>query len=252
MNSSVLVKGIKIIEGLSIKGPQTIENLYKSTKLSRSSIYRVLSTLEETGYTVRTRVGVEDLWEVDLKILNLLSNILSRIDLKTITRSTLMDLADKTKEIVQLGILKDKKFLILDVIQKNSSIINVAPVGTMVDIYVCAGGLAIAAYLNDDEINSLLEDNEFISHSERTITDKNEFKNLLKKVRSQGYSIDDQYFAASHRCIGAPIFDYSNNVIAALNISGHIKTITDDKIDELAQIVKTAGLEASRKLGFQG
>jgi DNA-binding IclR family transcriptional regulator len=69
-------------------------------------------------------------------------------------------------------------------------------------------------------------------------------------VKKRGYSYDNQSYAIGHRCIGAPIFDYTNKVIAAINISGHISTMPDSLIDDLAKTVKKYAREASLRLGY--
>ena len=44
MENNLLVRGIKVIEKLAALGPQSIEEIYKEVKISRSSIYRILCT----------------------------------------------------------------------------------------------------------------------------------------------------------------------------------------------------------------
>lgn len=250
MENNLLVKGMIVIEKLAILGPQSIEDLYKETVISRSSIYRILCTLENLGYVIRKRNEAEDIWKLDLKFLSLSSHILSRIDLKTEIEDILIKLADDTKEIVQLGVLYEGKVLILDVIQRYKSLVSVAQVGELLDINICAAGLVLGAYLKEEELDLLLKKIELPKHTKFTITDPNRLKAELRKVRMRGYSFDNQYYAIAHRCIGAPVFDYTGRVIAAINISGHMKTISDEKIEELAEIVKQRAGEASIKMGY--
>ena len=250
MENNLLVRGIKVIEKLAALGPQSIEEIYKEVKISRSSIYRILCTLEVIGYVTRIRNEAKDIWKLDLKFLNLSSHILARIDLKTEIKEILIKLADDTKEIVQLAVLYEGKVLILDVIQRYKSLVSVAQVGELLDINICAAGLILGAYLNKKELDLLLEKIELSKHTEYTITDPNRLRTELQKVRIKGFSFDNQYYAIAHRCIGAPVFDYTGKVIAAINISGHMKTISDDKIEELAEIVKQRAKEASIKMGY--
>lgn len=250
MEDNLLIRGIKIIEKLSALGPQSIEEIYNEVNISRSSVYRILCTLENLGYVTRKRNEAEDIWKLDLKFLNLTSHILSRIDLKSEIKDILEKLADDTKEIVQLAVLYEGKILILDVIQRYKSLISVAQVGELLDINICAAGLVLGAYLEEEELDSLLQNIELSKHTEYTITDPNRLRTELHEVRIKGFSFDNQYYAIGHRCIGAPIFDYTGKVIAAINISGHMKTISDDKIEELAEKVKQRAKEASIKMGY--
>lgn len=247
---SILKKGFILIESLATLGSSSLERLNQESKISKSSIYRILCELENLGYVSRYKNIVEDIWKLNLKFVNISSYLLSRLEIKTEIRDILTRLVDDTKEIVQLYILHEQKVMVLDNIKKYSSLVSVPNVGALLDINICAAGLVLAAYMDESELNLLLNNNKFKKHTEFTITDKIKLKDELKKVRARGYSVDDQFFAIGHRCIGAPIFDYTDKAIAAVNISGHIKTISDDKIIKLSERVKTAAMEASVRLGY--
>lgn len=192
-----------------------------------------------------------DAWDIDLKILNISSNILNRTDVKTKIRDLLVGLADATKEIVQLGILHNNKVMFLDVIRLHKSIVNVATIGEYIPINICAAGLAIGAHLEPGDLHKLLDNTELPKYTEHTITERDKLLSLFANIRMQGYSLDDQYFAIGHRCIGAPVFDNTGRVIAGINISGHISTIPDERIEELAKHVTQCAHEASKRMGYQ-
>ena len=42
----------------------------------------------------------------------------------------------------------------------------------------------------------------------------------MLKVRKQGWAMDDEEYEIGHRCIGAPIYDYRGEIIAAISASG--------------------------------
>ena len=53
-----------------------------------------------------------------------------------------------------------------------------------------------------------------------------------------------------HRCIGAPIYDYKGDIVAAISASGDKHVLGDDRIDEIAEYVKKAAAEISEKMGY--
>jgi len=246
---NTLSKGMKIIEELAVNGPIAVEDIYIKTKFSVSSIYRVLCILEDLNYVTRYRDGSKDIWKLDYKFLNISSYIFSRLDLRNEIRDILINLADETKEIVQLSIMHDEKILFLDVIKRHKSLVNVYSIGEIVDMNMCAACLVLTAYLEEDKLDLLYKNYKFKEYTKNTIKNMNDLKSELKKVKRRGYSYDNQYTIIGHRCIGAPIFNYKKEIIAAINISGHVSTITDDKIEKLAEIVKKRAKEASIKMG---
>lgn len=51
----------------------------------------------------------------------------------------------------------------------------------------------------------------------------------MLKVRKQGWAMDDEEYEIGHRCIGAPIYDYRGEIIAAISASGDKHILTDDQ-----------------------
>jgi IclR family KDG regulon transcriptional repressor len=250
MKSNILIRGIKVIETLASLGPVNIEKIYEEIKISRSAIYRILCILEDLKYVSRYRNNAEDIWRLDFKLLKISGSILSRLDLRNEVRDILVRLSNKTNEIVQLGVLHNGKVLLQEVIKRPKGLINVANIGEEIDLNISASGIVMAAYLDEKEQDLLLENKSFKKYTNNTLTNIDDIKKELKKIRKRGYSLDDQNFAIGHRCIGAPIFDYTKKVIAGVNISGHISTFSDERIEELAEIVKQYALEASKRMGF--
>mgnify|MGYP000551973714 FL=1 len=55
-----------------------------------------------------------------------------------------------------------------------------------------------------------------------------------------------------HRCIGAPIYDYRGEIIAAVSASGDKHVLTDDRIQEVAEYMVKAAGGISEKMGYLG
>jgi len=251
MKSNILIRGIEIIETMASIGPANIEKICDETKISKSAIYRILCILEDLKYVSRYRNIAEDIWRLDFKLLKIANDIISRMDLRNEVRDILLKLSNETNEIVQFGVLHNGKFLVLEAIRRPRGLINVANIGDEIDINISAAGIAILAYHDEEEQNLILENKKFQKFTNKTLTNADDIRKELKKIKKYGYSFDDQNFAIGHRCIGAPIFNFTKKVIAGVNISGHISTFSDERIDELAQIVKKYALEASKRMGFE-
>ena len=72
----------------------------------------------------------------------------------------------------------------------------------------------------------------------------------IAKVRKQGWAMDNEEFEKGHRCIGAPIFDYKGDIIAAVSASGDKRVLTDDRIEEVAEAVMKAASRISHRMGY--
>ena len=247
-----LYRGFRIVELLAERGAITIDEIFKITKIPRSSIFRILCTLENLGYVRRGYARDKvTLWELELKILTLTKLVLSRLDLKSALRDTLEKLADSTGETAQLCIYDNGKALYIDAIKRSKSLIAYAEIGTELDINICAPGMVLAAAMGDKEIDHLLSNRKFPKNTEYTINDPKELKKKFKEVAKQGFAYDNQEFAIGIRCVAAPVYNHNGKVVCAINITGHVSTMTDDMIPIMTEKVKSAAMKASKRLGYQ-
>jgi|GEM_PF-5159518 len=67
-------------------------------------------------------------------------------------------------------------------------------------------------------------------------------------IRENGYAIDNMEHEEDVKCIGAPIFDIQNSVVASISLSGPSSRITKEKENEFAILVKSSALNISKKL----
>jgi len=51
------------------------------------------------------------------------------------------------------------------------------------------------------------------------------------------------------RCVGAPIFDYTTNVVGAISVSGPANRMSKERSLELGPLIREAALEVSRRIG---
>jgi len=63
----------------------------------------------------------------------------------------------------------------------------------------------------------ILDSQPRVMRTDRTKTDLNEILDELRRIRSQGYAINDQEVEIGLRSIAVPIFNVHGNVVAALN-----------------------------------
>ena len=100
------------------------------------------------------------------------------------------------------------------------------------------------------QLDVILEDCSFIKFTPNTIASREELDAEIAKVRKQGWAMDNEEFEKGHRCIGAPIFDYKGDIIAAVSASGDKRVLTDDRIEEVAEAVMKAASRISHRMGY--
>ena len=73
---------------------------------------------------------------------------------------------------------------------------------------------------------------------------------MQKSPRFAARGMDNEELEKGHRCIGAPIFDYKGDIIAAVSASGDKRVITDDRIEDVAEEVMKTAAKISRRMGY--
>lgn len=223
----------------------TVTGLSTDLHINKTVIYRILQTLMYRGYLVKNERY--QTYSPGFKLIELGSRTQEKIELHSIVRPYLEELSQKTGETVNLGVLTDNQVAYLDKIESNNFLRTDLRIGTRVPIYCSALGKAILSHLND---YSILENIEFEQHTSNTIKNKQELISELKKIREQGYCLDDEEYIPGVRCIAVPILAGDKRVEGALSVAGPTFRLSDERFDQLVHDLKLVVSQLNRKLRY--
>ena len=114
---------------------------------------------------------------------------------------------------------------------------NVATwIGKRLGPHCTALGKALISQMSPTELDQLIHRRGLVRYNENTITSKKKLEAACADVRQLGYAVDDEEEEIGVVCIGAPIVNGKDGVIAAISISGVIDQVED--LTELAVLVK--------------
>lgn len=225
-----------------------LQEICEKLDLNKSTAHGIINTLKHHGLieqdpeTQKYRLG--------LNLLVLGSKVLNRLDVRTIAAPILKEVCAKTDETVHLGILDGIEVVYIDKYESSQSMRLFTKIGTRYPAYCTGIGKAMLAFMpTKDQMKNIPD--ELNRFTEYTLKDKKEVIEHLKKVKQQGYAIDDEENMEGLRCVGAPIFDYSGKVVAAISVAGPSIRMTKDKIHEIIDILREAAEEISKRLGYQ-
>ncbi|WP_276210447.1 IclR family transcriptional regulator [Heyndrickxia coagulans] len=129
------------------------------------------------------------------------------------------------------------------------ALIRYSRIRKRIPLHSTAVGKVMLAFQSPEEIERLLKDYQFTQHTANTITDK---ETLLrgKKVRQQGYAVDNQENEQGMRCIAVPIRDFDNKVIAAISISTLVSRVNVRELERYIHLLMRKGSELSGEWGL--
>lgn len=227
-------RAFNILEYLqSRNSPVSLIEVAKKLKIPRASAFRIMKTLMMRGYI--TQPKHDGLYALGARFLALGSRSLIHSNLSDIANPFMYELAEVTGQTVQLGILFEYQVMYIEQIRVSNSLALTVPTYRPYAVNLSAGGKVLVAYSAQEKHLELLDSVIFTRNTPKTIVDKATFADELKKIKRQGYALDDEEFAQGVRCIAAPVFDRRRKNVASLGITGHILEITDRKISQLVR-----------------
>jgi len=231
----------------------SLRELSARVKLPKGTTHRLLSSLAYYGYIRQTPETKN--YHLGFRLIELGNSLLNQLDIRSQAKPFLSDLAAKINETVHLVILDQYEALYIEKVESNvkqGGLQMVSQVGFRVPVHCSSVGKVLLAHLPEDELDGIIQQMGLPKRTKNTITDPENLKAHLKMVRSQGFAIDDEENEEGIRCVGAPIFNQQDQVIAAISISGPTIRITKKLLQNSLkrEIIKTASA-ISRELGYQ-
>ena len=187
-----------------------------------------------------------------LKVLQLAHKAVHQIDLSDVSREIMRNLAEKSSQTCQLAVLSKEKVMYIEQFFPSSYAVSIiAPLHTPLSANLSATGKVLYACADEREQKRLFKLIKFETKTEKSINNIKNFKKCLKDVAAQGFATDIEEFAVGIGCIGAPIFDHTGKVIAAIGLTGHIANYNDSaEFEKLKKMTIDAGIGISKKLGY--
>ena len=249
-NIEALARGLDILELFSPQNSSlNLTEVASLLTLNKSTVFRLLSTLETMGYLDRDRETRR--YRPSLKILHLGYNVINSLEVRQVARPHLESLAREVEETVSLCVLDGNHVTYVDRVRNKSIVGVMLKVGSRIPSHCATVGKVLLADLTPDELDIYLNGTELTQCTSRTIGGREALLDELVKAREKGYAICDGELAVGLRAAGAPIYNHQQKAIAAINVTGSSTTISIKRLKKLIvpAVVRTAA-QISFALGY--
>ncbi|WP_461207875.1 IclR family transcriptional regulator [Clostridium sp. DL1XJH146] len=247
-NVQVIDRTLDIIELLSTEQQGLgVTEISIRTNLHKTTVYRILSSLCSRNYVEK---NPSNKYQIGRKLIEIVSCHINDLELQTEARPFLLELSSQYNLTCHLGVLDGDQVVYIEKLDSYTKLRLYAQIGYRVPAYCSSLGKCLLSCLSDTELEETISLCQFEKFTPNTIVTLPSLKNHLRKVRVQGWAIDNQEYAMSQRCIAAPIYDYRGEVIAAVSGSGTLEQLPDKKIIPIAKHIVQIGIEISERLGY--
>lgn len=227
----------------------TLNEIYSALNLPKSSTFELIQTMLYKGYLEIADPRLRS-YKLSIKLFSIGMTYLSNMDLPKQAKPHLEELNKLCCGTAFLGIEDNGKVVYLDKSENHSHMRPTAKLGSRKLLHCTSLGKALLSGKSNNEIMSILKSQDLISRTPYTKTNILEIIKDIEEIRLRGYSIDDREDNIEMFCIGAPIYDSTNNVIAAISCANVYTSMTPEKIELTTKLVKKTALAISKGLGF--
>lgn len=244
---SSVKNALRILNSFSADEPEKkISDLAQTLGLAKSTVSRLMTTLASEGFVMKN--PITNRYRLGMSILNLSGILTSTLDIHREAMPILHNLVKAVDETCHLVILDGVEVVYLLKEECSHPIRISSHVGGRNPAHCTSSGKAILAFQKEDVIQKVV-DHGLHRYTPYTVTDPRLFRESLKEVREKGYSISVEEFIDGVSTVGAPIRDYTGQVVASITITGPTQRINRNNIHALAKKAVEVGKEISRKLG---
>jgi len=212
-----------------------------------SSLYRYLSILVVRGFLIKEpdsqkyRLGYQF-----LKLGRIAGSSLGFVD---IIRPHMERLSSDLSETILLTVISGWESVCVERIEAGKRIRMTLELGTSLPLHAGASSKILLAYQDDYFLEKMINEVGIPKLTDHTITDVDDLKQELSKIREQGFAVSDQEADLGVGAISAPIFDHQDTVIAGIAVVAHWEKIIGKDKEHLIAMVLDAANKASSDLG---
>jgi DNA-binding IclR family transcriptional regulator len=227
--SKVIGKALDVIAILrSSADPMPLNELTLRLELAKSSVFRILHTLEVSGYVERDSAGrysvAPDLREWAPGRV--------RASLIEATTPALRELSREFCETVTLAMHFENRIEVVATVESPHLIRMGNTVGRILPPHASSLGKAITAFQREEVRDRLIRGYGIHRFTDHTITDEMELKREFERVRARGYSTDADESVLEGVCFGAPILSTTGEALAAISLSSPKMRMRDEQLQK--------------------
>lgn len=214
----------------------TVTELAQHARMPRPTAFRLLLSLEQTGFVERTDNKYKLGWALARlgRLADPYKGIINKL------QPILKGIADELNEMIGYAVVNgDADFdLIAEAHGSRLLTLSKGYVGTDFPIHASATGKMVLAELSDEKVRQLLPAT-LPGLASRTITDREELIASLAEVREKGYALVDDELEESLFALGVGVRDRAGRLIGVLAVTGPSQRMHARSIESIVGPLRT-------------
>lgn len=236
---SLLTKLAEEPEGLNLS------ELARRVKLAPSTAHRLLTTLQLDQF-VRFEDGR---WLVGVQSFNVGSSYMRARDVCYMARPYLRMLMQETGETSNLALVEEDELVYLAQTECPELMRALARPGAKAPLTCSAVGKVALAFMPRAQTEQMIGKAGIKQMTRKSHVTASSLWRDLETIRKREFAFDDEEHSDGLRCVAAPIFGSSGEVMGALSISGPSVRVTEKQMAANGRVVHRVAKDMTRALG---
>jgi IclR family acetate operon transcriptional repressor len=229
-----------LVEILGAEQPLTFTDLQRRSGLAKSTLSRLLSSLERHGLVTRSDDG---LLRPGAVLTRFAHSGRPYDELITLAAPHLQALSDATGETINLAVREG--YQVEQIAQVDSTYLmgNVNWVGLRVPLHCTALGKVFLAF------GAALPEGRLERRTDQTLTTRSALEADLAEVRRRGWAVADSELEPGLVALAAPVFGADGGCVAAISVSGPSVRLDPERFTDIGQSLRRKATDLSGQLG---
>lgn len=242
-NVRAIDRAIDVLECFAAnRNALSITEIEKRAKLSRPTLYRILSTLIRRGFVRKD--GDPPRYRLDIGIGRLADAWANSLDIVRLAAPLLQELLERHDETVALYLRKDSTRLCVAELPSHQPLSYARGLGYSGSLTRGASGLAILAFMDSVEVAEVIAE-------ELDVGKARALQRKLVEIRRDGSALSGGDFIEGAQAIAGPVFDRNGAVIGSLGLFGPSVRFPAKRVTDCTKAVKQSALALSSLLGYR-
>jgi DNA-binding IclR family transcriptional regulator len=223
--------------------------LARRLDLPRSTIFRMLNTLESLGFIERTDNGND--YRLGLAVLRLGFEYLSSLELTELGQPVISRLCDAIRHPCNLVVRDHRHIVYVAKVTPPTPMSSSVRVGTRLPAHATVLGRILLEDLSLADLRNLYPEEHLEVFSDCTPTTTLALFDMVQADRERGYVLGEGFFEASISTVAAPVRDHTRRIVAALGVTVTSAHIEASQLEDLVRRVRASADELSLLLNYQ-
>lgn len=198
-------------------GPAGVSEVAERVGLPKSTVSRLLSTLQVLGAVEQSGAGNE--YRIGAAMIEVASGAVPGRNLIAVARPHLVELVDALGEAAGLAVLDVRDVVYLDQVNVDNPVQVRNWTGERIAAHMVSSGLVLLAHLSERELDRYLN-GPLKAATPRTTTDPVALRRRLAAIAGRGTEWAYDEFVNGISSVAAPVFGAGGHVVAALHAHG--------------------------------